>query len=258
MLPHSLFSLPYGIVAILFSGSRNPWLILAVLVALFSARSAANAFNRLCDRKFDLLNHRTADRILPSGRINTGFAVVSVIMSVAVLFLSVLFTRPICVLLLPFAIIFCLFYSFQKRFCALCHFYLGAACGLSVLGPFIALTNTLNLPIILLFLALLLQVAGFDILYSVSDIEFDRKYGLCSVPARYGEVKARQIAAYTFLGSNLFLALFVLFSSAGPFTALAVAFISIIMQTAVKSASSLNLNGICSVLFLVLFCIDLI
>ncbi len=255
MLPHSLFSLPYGIVAILFCKIFDIKTIIAVLVALFSARSAANAFNRLADRKFDYLNPRTADRILPSGKINNFFVIFTVVTSLAVLFISVLFTKPICILLLPFAVLFCLFYSYTKRFSWLCHFYLGLACGLTVPGATLSLTGTLNTAAILLYFGVSFQVAGFDILYSIKDIEFDRKYGLKSIPAHFGEINARNFAKITFFLSSLCLTFFT-FTSAGIFTSLAVILMAIIMQISIKKDFSLNLNGICSVLFLLLYCID--
>lgn len=256
MLPHSLFSLPYGIVAILFSGSSDIKTIIAVIIALFSARSAANAFNRVADLKFDKLNPRTANRILPTGKITKRFAIIAILVNLLVLCVSVLFVWPFCLLLLPLAVAFCFFYSLSKRFTSLCHFYLGLACGFSVLGAYLGLAKTLNLQIVLLYFGVSLQVAGFDILYSIKDLTFDQKYGLYSIPSRFGKETALEITKITFFASNLCFCLFILFSSSGPFTALAVVFMAIIMQKALKKEFSLSLNGLCSVLFLALYSIN--
>ncbi len=262
MLPHSLFSLPYGIVAVLLTKSDDYLKITAVVLALLSARSAANAFNRIADNRFDKLNPRTRNRPLATGVVNDRFAVCSVVICLAVFFTSVLFLEPVCILLLPFAVIFCLAYSFAKRFTFLCHYHLGLACGLSVLGAYLCLAGTLDAKAISLYFAAALQVAGFDILYALDDINFDRKYGLFSVPARFGFKRSLTIAKITFFVSTVFFALFICLSQGGPFLAVAVTVVAVTMQYALLKATAhksvLHFGGKCSVLFLMLYCIDLL
>ena len=112
MLPHSLFSLPHAVIAMIYSGNRNFIRITAVTVALLAARSGANAFNRLADAKLDLLNPRTKSRPLPTGEISKGFALHITLFSFLAFRVAVMFTTPVCILLMPIAICLCLVYSF--------------------------------------------------------------------------------------------------------------------------------------------------
>lgn len=262
MLPHSLFSLPHGIIAILLSGSNDILRIAAVIIALFSARSAANAFNRFADRRLDRLNLRTKNRALPSNRISKGFALHITFLSLLVFRTAVLFTTPVCILLMPFAIAFCLGYSFSKRFTPLCHFWLGLACGLSPLGAYLCLAEKIDLKIMLLFLSCAFQVAGYDMLYAVADKDFDRKYGLFSFPASYGVRHTLITCLLLFFSSTAALTAFAALIGA-PLLLLAVPTVIFLMQNSIRSVSRgklnvLRFNGICSCIILAFFCIHLL
>ena len=196
MLPHSIFSLPYGIVAALLAGNGRIgvkfWI---VSVALVAARSAANAFNRFIDRRYDLLNPRTRGRQIPSGKIKPAEALVITAVCFVALFAAAAMLGPWCIALFPFAVLLCVFYSFTKRFTWTCHFVLGVACSLSPLGAYLGVYGGLTEEAFLLASAVGYQVAAFDVLYATYDIEFDRMYGLYSVPQRFGAKKAIDIAS---------------------------------------------------------------
>ncbi len=262
MLPHSLFSLPHAIMVILFSGNRNALRITSVAVALLAARCGANAFNRLADFKFDLLNPRTKNRPLPTHKISKGFALHITLLSFLLFRIAVLFTTPVCIILMPFAILFCIGYSFAKRFTPFCHFWLGLACGLTVLGTYICLAEKISLAIICLYLSLALQVAGFDMLYSAADEEFDRKYGLYSFTASFGIAKMLTTVRFVFFGSvSLLLAFAVLTST--PLLIIAAMPCVFIMKHAIRQVETKNynvlkFNGLCSIIILLVYSINLL
>lgn len=262
MLPHSLFSLPHSIIAIIISGNKNALKIFAVTVALLAARSGANAFNRFADYRLDLLNPRTKNRPLPTHEISKGFALHVTLLSFLVFRVAVLFTTPVCIVLMPLAVGFCLGYSFTKRFTPFCHLLLGLTCGLSVLGPYICLYQKTDLKIILLYLSLALQVAGFDMLYSIMDADFDKKYGLHSFAADFGITNTVTVLKSLFFISNALLTAFSVLIGA-RFLIIAVIITSVIMQQSAnvstkKDARVLGFNGVCSVIILAAFCIDLL
>ena len=197
MFSHTLFSLPYGICALLLIKPR-PQRVFLILLALLAARTLANALNRMLDLKFDRLNSRTADRPLCKGEISQGDTLVFSAVCAAVLFLAVLLLEAQLVFLLPFAIFLFAFYALTKRFTAACHFVLGGVCALSVVGTCMACGRPVIWP---LAAACAFSVAGFDILYAIEDIDFDRAFMLHSVPASCGARYSVLLAALCFFGS---------------------------------------------------------
>lgn len=197
MFSHTLFSLPYAVCALLLV---RPGLLrsILILVALVSARTLANAVNRLVDRKYDAWNPRTADRPLCTGEASEWDTFVFSVCCAALFLAAVLLLRPQLVLLLPAAVVLFVFYAFTKRFTAACHFFLGAVCSLSVVGVFLACDVPVRW---LLVAACALAVAGFDILYAMEDVDFDRAFALHSVPARFGPRCAVPVAAAAFFAS---------------------------------------------------------
>jgi 4-hydroxybenzoate polyprenyltransferase len=200
---HTLFALPFALLGAAMAakgpeGWRGRWQDwVGILLCMATARSAAMAFNRLADRRIDALNPRTASRHLPSGRLSTGtvaaFTVLTGLGFVAstLLFLPnrwpVILSGPVLLWLLG--------YSFAKRFTSLAHFWLGFALAMAPMAAWIALRGDLAWPPALLGLAVLLWVAGFDIIYACQDAEFDRDQGLHSVPGRLGVRGALRLAA---------------------------------------------------------------
>lgn len=186
--PHTVFALPFAFMgAVLAAGgipSRDK--ILWILVAMVGARSGAMGVNRLADRELDRLNPRTQDRALPRGRISPGEALLFVIGSFGIFLLAARMLNPLCFALAPVAILVVSGYSYTKRFTTLSHLILGLSLALAPIGAWIAVTGRIVLPALVLGGAVVFWVAGFDVLYALMDIEFDRRTGLFSIPARLG------------------------------------------------------------------------
>lgn len=199
---HTLFALPFALVSALLAWRMVGfhWLdLLGILICMVGARSAAMAFNRIVDRKLDAANPRTAERHLPSGRLSLGSVVLFTAISSALFVggaLLFLYHRdnPWPLILSGPVLLFLLGYSFSKRFTWLCHFWLGLALALAPIAAWIAITGQLTTTPVLLGLAVLFWVAGFDILYASQDVAFDQQQGLFSVPARLGIAKALWVA----------------------------------------------------------------
>lgn len=197
MFPHTLFSLPFGITATLMAagGFPRPWLVLWILVALVGARTGANALNRLIDRDIDAKNPRTAERHMPRGSVSAREAITLSACCFAALILAAFMIRPVCVFLLPVPLTLMLVYSFTKRFTWGCHLILGAACACAPLGAWLAVTGDIGWPAVSLGAAVMLWVAGFDIIYGALDERHDREQGLHSIPADFGTRKAFAVSA---------------------------------------------------------------
>ena len=143
-------------------------------------------FNRIADLKFDVLNPRTKTRALPAGQLGLGFAAGFTVVSCALLVLAAYQLNPLAFRLSPLAIVILLGYSYTKRFTVLSHVILGLCLGMSPPAAWIALRGDLSLSVLLLGAAVMLWVAGFDIIYACQDTEFDHALGLHSLPRRYG------------------------------------------------------------------------
>lgn len=195
---HTVFALPFALAAVILAQRVGP-LTLAdlgwILLAMAGARSAAMGFNRIADRRFDAQNPRTRHREIPSGQLSLSAAVGFVALFSALFVLAAAMLAPIC-FYLSFPVLAILFgYSYSKRFTWLAHLILGFAISLAPLGAWLAIAKSFYPPILLLCLALMSYIAGFDILYACQDIEFDRRTGLYSIPARFGMDRARQVSA---------------------------------------------------------------
>jgi len=210
---HTLFSLPFAVVAILLETDGRPPIgkLILILVAAMAARNAANALNRVVDAEIDARNPRTAGRHLPTGRLSKKALVAFTVAMGAILVAATAMLNWLCVALLPVAALLIGGYSYTKRFTWLCHYWLGVACAAAPMGAFLALSGRFELGYFALAGAVALWVAGFDILYALQDIEFDRSAGLRSVPARFGARGARLIAALSHAGTVAALAALPLF-----------------------------------------------
>jgi 4-hydroxybenzoate polyprenyltransferase len=163
---------------------------------MVTARSAAMAFNRIADRRYDAANPRTADRPLPRGALSVAAAWVFTVVMVAAFVLSAAMLNPLCLYLAPVALVVILGYSFAKRFTALSHVWLGLSLAIAPVGAWIGVRGTLDDPYpVLLAAAVLFWTAGFDIIYACLDVAFDRSAGLRSVPARIGVKSALRVSA---------------------------------------------------------------
>lgn len=187
-LEHSLFALPFAFVGMFLAANGMPsWnVILWVVVAMVGARSAAMGLNRYADAEIDARNPRTASREIPAGNISKKSTIFYIILSLAVYFIAALMLNRLTAILSPIPILIFILYAYAKRFTNFCHIILGIALGLAPVCAWIAVTGTINLPPFILGGAIILWVAGFDILYAIQDIEYDRKEGLHSIPAVFG------------------------------------------------------------------------
>lgn len=193
---HSIFAIPFAFTGAVIAAGGIPALrqIFWITIAMIGARSGAMGLNRIIDRKIDALNPRTKERELPKGIIKTWEAVIFTSISLMVFVISAYRLNPLCFKLSPLAIIVILIYPYTKRFTSLSHVILGLALSLAPLGAWIAIRGTIDLEIIPLSIAVLFWVAGFDIFYALQDIDFDRGFGLYSIPSRFGISKSIWIA----------------------------------------------------------------
>jgi 4-hydroxybenzoate polyprenyltransferase len=210
---HTLFSLPFALVAVLLETGGKPPLrpLLLIVVAASAARNAANALNRVVDAEIDARNPRTAGRHLPTGRLSKKELLVFTALMGILLVAATAMLNWLCVALLPVAAILIGGYSYTKRFTWLCHYWLGVACAAAPMGAFVALSGRFEPGYFALAGAVALWVAGFDILYALQDIDFDRREGIHSIPARFGAPGARAISALSHLGTIAGLAVLPLF-----------------------------------------------
>jgi len=189
---HSIFALPFALAsAAVATGGRVPWRELPwIVVAMVGARSAAMGFNRLADADIDARNPRTALRELPTGRLSRREVWLFVLLSAAALVGASAMLNPLCLALSPLALLIVLGYSYTKRFTSLSHLVLGLALGIAPVGAWLAVRGRFDTAPVVLALAVLAWVAGFDTIYACQDVEFDRHEGLRSLPARLGVGRA--------------------------------------------------------------------
>ena len=196
---HTLISPPEGeFVSSSWRLEGNYWILirlfLLVLGCMVFARSAAMAFNRWLDAKYDALNPRTAIREIPSGIIKPKNALVFTLVCCALFMVCCFFINRACFYLSPVALFIVLFYSYTKRFTAFCHLVLGVGLSLAPIGAYIAVTGHFDLLPILFSFTVLFWVSGFDIIYALQDEEFDRANNLHSIPAALGKAKALKVS----------------------------------------------------------------
>jgi 4-hydroxybenzoate polyprenyltransferase len=201
-LPHTLFALPFaGLGAVLASYTHpqgiTPMTLFWIVLAFTAARFAAMGFNRIVDRRLDALNPRTAARELPAGRLTLGQAKGAVAIASAVFVLSAWQLNPLCGWLSPLALAWVLLYSYTKRFTTWSHLVLGFGLGIAPVGAYLAVTGVWPSPwyaLVVLAAAVAFWVAGFDTVYALQDVEFDRRHRLHSIPARLGPRAALRMA----------------------------------------------------------------
>jgi len=188
---HTVFALPFALSSMAVAakdtrgwpGERTFVLILAAMVC---ARTTAMGFNRIVDRKFDALNPRTARRHLPTGRVTLMSAWVVVLMSAVGLVVVSSFINRLCFVLSPVALAVVFFYSFTKRFTDFSHFFLGLSLGIAPIGAWLAVRGRLDWPPVVLAVAVVFWLVGFDIIYATQDFESDQQLRLRSLPVRWG------------------------------------------------------------------------
>lgn len=185
---HTIFALPFALTGAILAAGGIPsarqifWIILAMM----GARTAAMAMNRLIDADIDAQNPRTAGRAIPARLIGKGITLFFIIAATALMLFAANMLNPLCLKLSPIALFFLAFYSYCKRFTSLAHLVLGICLAAAPIGAWVAIRGSLDAPPLLLGGAVLFWVAGFDILYALQDLEFDRAAGLHSIPVLLG------------------------------------------------------------------------
>ena len=210
MFQHTIFSFSFGIVSLLLAskGEFHWRRILLLMIGLLAARTGANAINRVIDAKIDKANPRTSTRQIPQGKLSQKEALWFSIFCFAITVLVAALLGPVTLALSPVALLFMVGYSYTKRFTALCHLVLGFTCAMAPAGAWIAITNHFSWTAFFLAGANMFWVAGFDIIYGSQDVDFDRSYGVHSIPAAVG-VKNGLLIARLFHGIAFVCLLFV-------------------------------------------------
>lgn len=199
-LPHTVFALPFALVGVTLAtreATLTPAVLGWVVLAFTCARWVAMAVNRIVDREFDARNPRTASREIPRGAIGVREAWVTVVIAAALFLWSSAQLNALCAQLAPAALAWVCFYSFTKRFTRYAHLVLGLGLAIAPVGGYLAVTGAWSDPwwmLVALTVAVMTWSGGFDILYALPDIEFDRSQGLHSIPAAIGVERAMLVA----------------------------------------------------------------
>ena len=269
---HTIFALPFALIGFslaIYSGKGVfSWKIFALVVlCMVFARSAAMAFNRLIDRRYDARNPRTVVREIPSGLITPFAAFVMVLVCCAGFVISTYYINTVCFYLSPVALFVVLGYSYTKRFTVLCHLVLGAGLALAPIGAYVAVAGVFDLLPVIFSGVVFFWVSGFDIIYALQDDEFDRSQRLKSIPAYLGRKNALLLSQALHMLAALLVAAGYFYGHFGwMYLAGAGAFIGLLIyqHTLVKPTdlSRVNLafgttNGIASVIFCVCVCADI-
>lgn len=215
---HSFLTLPFGLTGAVLAARGIPAFhqLLLILVALFAARSAAMAFNRLADAEIDAGNPRTKTRAIPAGHLSRQFVLGFVIVSSAIFFAAAWMLNPLSFYLSPVALIIICGYSYTKRFTRWAHLFLGLAMGVAPSAAWIAVTGKFDPRTLILTAAVMFWGAGFDVLYSCQDYESDCRAELHSVPRFFGIAGALRIARLFHVVAFVFFAWMIVAFSLGP------------------------------------------
>lgn len=267
---HTLFALPFALSSALVAEGGMPsvrtlgW----ILAAMVGARSAAMAFNRIADAKIDALNPRTSSRALPKGLVSMQAAWLFTIVSAGLLVFAAYNLNKLALALSPVALAAVIGYSFSKRFTSLSHVWLGLCLGIAPVGAWIAVKGEMAFSSMVLSAAVIFWTAGFDIIYSLQDLEFDKKMGLFSLPSRLGPHRALMVSrllhalmiamlvwfglrcglGYVYYAGAIFVALFLIYEQS---------------MVSAKDISKVNMafftmNGIVSLAMLVFVAVDVL
>ena len=264
-LPHTVFALPFALTGVVLASrevmptvGQVGWVVLAFTAARFTAM----AFNRIVDRDVDARNPRTRLREIPSGALLVGQAKLSVVIAGALFILASWMLNPLCGMLSPIALAWVLFYSYCKRFTRWSHLVLGLGLGIAPVGGYLAVTGTWSEPawmLPVLAMAVMTWSGGFDILYALQDVAFDRANGLFSLPGALGAPKALRIARVLHLCTVVLLAMVGAATASGLLYAIGVAVVALLLayEHSLVTAEDLTkldaafftMNGVISISF---------
>jgi 4-hydroxybenzoate polyprenyltransferase len=264
-LPHTIFALPFALVGVVLASYVAPITlsdVVWVVVAFTTARFAAMGFNRIVDREIDARNPRTKSREIPSGAMSVREAGVAVIIASLMFFIAAWQLNTLCLILAPVALAWVLSYSYTKRFTRWSHLVLGIGLSIAPVGAYIAISGHWSDPwwmLIALAIAVATWVGGFDILYALQDVSFDRENGLYSVPATFGEANGLGIARVLHLATVAALATAGFGAGAGVlyFIGVAVAAVLLLYEHSLVRANDFSrldaafftMNGVISIVF---------
>jgi 4-hydroxybenzoate polyprenyltransferase len=267
---HSIFALPFALCGAMLaangwpSGRRLLWII----VCMVSARSAAMAFNRLVDQEIDAKNPRTAMRALPAGHLSREFVIGFVVFFCAVFVFAASQLNRLTLLLSPVALAIVLLYSYAKRFTSFSHLVLGLALGVAPSAAWIAVRGSLDPRMIILTIAVMLWVGGFDILYSCQDYDYDRAHGLYSIPRSVGINKALLMARLLHFQVIILLSALIVVFQLGAWAIAGLCIVAILLayeHTLVRAhdlsrmnAAFFTMNGVIAVVFFLGIATDLL
>jgi 4-hydroxybenzoate polyprenyltransferase len=271
---HSVFALPFALTGALLafreSGFEVPhkgWIVLWIVIAMVGARSAAMAFNRLADADIDARNPRTRSRHIPAGLLSRGFCAGFTAVSSVLFIFAAWELNPLCFHLAPFALVVVFTYSFTKRFTHFSHVVLGFALGIAPAAAWIAVRGSLDLRILWLTAAVTAWTAGFDVIYSCQDFDFDSESELFSIPKVLGIAKALWIAKFLHVVMIVSLLMLVYQMHLGALALIGVAAVTALLtyeHGLVKptdlsrvNAAFFTMNGWVSVLFFVFWAADI-
>jgi 4-hydroxybenzoate polyprenyltransferase len=265
-LPHTVFALPFALVGVVLASYVAPitWsAVVWVVIAFTTARFAAMGFNRIVDREIDARNPRTRGREIPSGAMTVREASLAVAIASLLFFLAASQLNALCLLLAPLALAWVLFYSYTKRLTRWSHLVLGVGLSIAPVGGYLAIAGRWSNPwwmLIALAIGVATWVGGFDILYALQDVSFDRENGLYSVPSTFGEANALGIARALHLTTVGALALAGIGAGAGwlYFLGLVVAALLLLYEHSLVrvddfsrlDAAFFTMNGVISIVFL--------
>ena len=270
---HSIFALPFALTGAMlawrnagFPAEGAAWKLVWIVIAMVGARSAGMAFNRILDADIDGLNPRTKSRHLPAGLLSAGFAWGFLIFMAAVLVVAAGMLGPLCLQLSPLALAIVMGYSYTKRFTSWSHVVLGFALGIAPAAAWIAVDGSLDPRILWLTAAVTFWTAGFDMIYSCQDFEFDRGSRLHSVPKRLGIAGALALSRLLHLAMLVCLVMLLQSFSLGLLGAVGIGIVALLLvyeHSLVKAddlsrvnAAFFTVNGYVSVLFFVFWAAD--
>ena len=267
---HTVFAVPFALIAALLAqrGLPEAWQLVWIVAAMVGARSAAMTFNRIVDCSYDLANPRTRSRALPAGTLSKSFAILFTIAMSALFVISAGLLNPLCFYLSFPTLAILLSYSYTKRFTSLSHIVLGFAIGLAPLGAWLAIRGSFGLAPIILGSAVMLWIAGFDIIYACQDITFDRQAGLFSIPSRWGTARALQVSSALHIATVGLLVWIAVVSELGWIAYCGIGIVAAILYWEHRivrpddlsrvNVAFFNLNGYVSLLLLAAFATDIL
>jgi len=267
---HTIFALPFALIGAMLAGPGVPGArqLLWIIAAMIGARSAAMAFNRIVDVRYDRLNPRTDRRALPAGTLSMAFAAAFTIIMAALFVFAAAQLNRLCFYLSFPTLAILLFYSYTKRFTAMSHLFLGFAIGLAPLAAWLSIRGEFAWPPVLLSASVMFWIAGFDIIYALQDLEFDRKNRLFSIPAKVGPRGALLISSVFHAATVLLLFATAATTQLGVIAYLGIAIVAGILvweHRIVKpedlsrvNVAFFTMNGYVSILLLLTFATDIL